>query len=82
MIVSCLRPKPGCMNGGDVADCCEYAVFTSDQLSHKLQTYASGCTNDTPSFLSGLAIQNLGYLVHVLTKNIGPKVVKASDPGY
>lgn len=69
------------MNGGGVADGSEYAVFTSNQLSYEFQTYTSGCTNDTPSLLSGFAIQNLGYLIHVSKKGsgIGPNEKGASD---
>jgi hypothetical protein len=70
------------MNGGDVADSSEDAVLTSDQLSYKLKTYTSGCTDDTPSLLSGLAIQDLGYLVHVSKQgmDIDPNDEGASDP--
>jgi hypothetical protein len=70
------------MNGGDVADSSEDAVLASDQLSYKLKTYTSGCTDDTPSFLSGLAIQDLGYLVHFSKQamDIDPKDESASKP--
>jgi hypothetical protein len=82
MVTTCLRPKPRCMNGGDVADSSKDAVLASDQLSYKLKTYTSGCTDDTPSFLSGLAIQDLGYLVHVSNQgmDIDPNDEGASDP--
>lgn len=69
------------MNGGGVADGSEYAVLTGNQLSYKFQTYTSRGTNDTPSLLSGFAIQNLGYLVHVSQKGseIDPNEKGASD---
>jgi hypothetical protein len=70
------------MNGGDVADSSEDAVLAGDQLSYKLQTYTSGCTNDTPSFLSGFAIKDFGNLVHVSKQgmDIGPNKEGALDP--
>ena len=64
MVSAYLRPERRRVNCGDIADSGKNAVFTSNQLSHELETYSPRSTNNTPSLLLTGAIEDLGYLIH------------------